>query len=120
MTFELRIDDVELPTPSKYSFAEYDLVENSTRNGNGMASWDVVRFNVGRLDLTWDNVSRDKIVQILSAIRSRKKFDCTFPNPNTGQVETRNFYAGDRMNELAKYISALEYWSTLTVPFIEV
>jgi hypothetical protein len=117
---DLKIDGVDLPAPSAYTFTEYDLVENSTRNANGVASWDVVRYNVGRLDLTWENATRDKIVQIISAIRSKKKFDVTFLNTNTGQVETREFYSGDRANELVKYISALNYYGTLTVPFVEV
>lgn len=120
MAFELKIDGIDLPAPSDYTFTESDLVENSTRNANGVASWDVVRYNVGSINLTWENATREKIVKINSAIRSKKHFSVTFLNTNTGQVETRTFYAGDRANELAKYVSALEYWATLTVPFVEV
>ena len=120
MSFPLRIDGVDLPAPSGYKFTEADLVTNADRNDAGYANWDVVRSNVGRLDLTWNNLSRDKITQIVSAIRSKKTFKCTFLNTNIGQIETREFYAGDRANELAKYVSALDYWATLTVPFIEV
>ena len=120
MAFNLKIDGVELPTPSTYSFTESDLVENSTRNAAGKATWDVVRYNVGTLNLTWENADRGKIVSICNAIRSKKTFKCTFLNTNTGQLETREFYAGDRANELVKYVSALNYWGTLTVPFIEI
>ncbi len=120
MSFPLQIDGVDLPAPSSYKFTEADLVTNADRNDAGYANWDVVRFNVGRLDLTWENVSRDKIAVIATVIRSKKTFRCSFLNTNTGQVETREFYSGDRANELVKYVSALEYWSTLTVPFIEV
>lgn len=120
MAFGLKVDGADLPAPSGYSFTEYDLVENSTRNANGLASWDVVRQNVGRLDLKWENVNRGKITQIISAIRGKKTFRATFLNTNTGQVETRVFYAGDRASELARYVSALEYWASLSVPFVEV
>lgn len=120
MAFTLKIDGVDLPAPSGYTFTESDLVENSTRNAAGKAVWDVVRRNVGSLNLTWENVSRDKITQIINTIRNKKQFQCTFLNTNTGQVETRTFYAGDRANELVRYISALNYYSTLTVPFVEV
>lgn len=116
----LKIDGVNIPSPTAYSFTESDLVENSTRNAAGYASWDVVRYNVGKLDLTWENAGRDEVVQIISAIRSKKKFNCTFLNTLTGQVETREFYSGDRASELAKYASALSYWSSLTIPFVEV
>ncbi len=120
MSFPLKIDGVDMPAPSRYKFSEADLVENSDRNAQGYANWDVVRFNVGRIDLTFDNAGRDEIIRIVMAIRNKKKFHCTFLNTNTGLVETREFYSGDRANELAKYVSALDYWSTLTVPFVEV
>jgi hypothetical protein len=93
MKFQLKIDGVDIPGPSGYAFTEADIVQNSDRNDAGYASWDVVRYNVGRLDLTWENVSRDKIIQIVSAIRNKKKFQCTFLNTNTGEIETRTFYA---------------------------
>ena len=101
-------------------FRSSDLVENSNRNANGYANWDVVRYNVGALNLTWENATREKITQIITAIRSKKTFSCTFLNPNTGLVETREFYAGDRANDLVRYVSALSYWATLTIPFVEV
>lgn len=116
----LKIDGIDIPNPTKYTFTEADLVENSKRNAAGYASWDVVRYNVGSLNLTWENADRDEIIKICNAIRSKKKFNVTFLNTNTGQVETREFYSGDRSNELVKYISALQYWGTLTVPFVEV
>lgn len=118
--FPLKIDGADLPNPSSYTFIERDLVENSSRNAAGYASWDVVRQNVGEINITWENVSGTKIQQIVSAIRGKKSFSCTFLNTNTGQTETRTFYAGDRANELARYVSTLQYWSTLTVPFVEV
>lgn len=120
MSFPLQIDGVDLPAPSDYSFNEADLQENVNRNAQGYANWDVVRYNVGRLDLTWENLSREKIRQVTLVIRNKKKFRCTFLNTNTGEIETREFYSGDRSTDLAKYVSALEYWATLTVPFVEV
>lgn len=120
MSFTLKIDGVDLPAPSTYSFTERDLTQNSSRNANGIASWDVVRYNVGEINLSWTNVHQSKVQQICSTIRSKKSFAVTFLNTNIGLVETRTFYAGDRANELVKYISALEYWSSLTIPFVEV
>ncbi len=119
-TFALKIDGIDLPSPSSYSFTEADLVENSTRNAKGFASWDMVRPNLGNLSLTWENADAPKLRSITAALRGKKQFACTFFNPYTGQTETRSFYAGDRANELVRYVSALQYWSTLTVPFVEV
>ena len=80
MSFPLQIDGVDLPAPSAYKFSEADLVTNANRNDAGYANWDVVRFNVGRLDLTWEGLSRDDIARIVSAIRNKQKFRCTFLN----------------------------------------
>lgn len=120
MELPLQIDGVQLPTPSGYKFREADLVENSTRNAAGYATWDVVRYNVGSMELTWKSVGREELVQISAAIRSKKSFNVTFLNPYTGQVETRTFYSGDRDSDLLRFISALDYWSSLTIPFVEV
>lgn len=120
MSFPLKIDGVDIPAPSGYKFNEADFVENSDRNAQGYANWDTVRFNVGRIDLTWAYIDRTQIRQITLAIRNKKEFQATFLNTNTGEIETRTFYSGDRSNELARFVSALEYWSTLTVPFVEV
>ena len=118
--FPLQIDGVQLPAPSGHKYREADLVENSSRNAAGYATWDVVRYNVGSLDLTWKAIGRGEIMQIAAAIRSKKHFNVTFLNPYTGNVETRSFYSGDRESELLQYISTLDYWSSLTIPFVEV
>ena len=118
--FDLRIDGTVLPPPSGYSFNEADLVENSNRNGKGKASWDVVRQNVGAIELTWDNLDGARLQQVIRAIRSKKSFRVHFFNTLTGQHETREFYAGDRASQLSRYVSSLKYWATLSVPFTEV
>ena len=118
--FDIRIEGTEIPPPSGYSFTESDLVINSQRNARGYANWDVVRQNVGSLDLTWDNLDGERLTQVISAIRGRKKFSVRFFNIGTGSWENRIFYSGDRSMELARYISAIQYWASLTVPFVEV
>jgi len=118
--FDFRIDGTVLPPPSGYNYNEADLVENSTRNGKGFASWDVVRQNVGNLELSWDNLDGDRLKQVIRAIRGKKSFNVHFFNTLTGDHETRVFYSGDRATQLARYVSAVKYWATLTIPFTEV
>lgn len=118
--FDLRVDGAVIPPPSGYSFTEADLTENSTRNGKGVASWDVVRQNVGSIDLTWEGLDGDRLQQVVAAIRGKKSFSVHFFNPLTGVHETRTFYAGDRAAQLSRYVSAMKYWATITVPFVEV
>ena len=119
-TFSLRVDGAELPPPSSYTFHERDLVTNSHRNARGTAVWDVVRRNVGELELTWENIDGARLRAVISATRGKKKLNVRFLNPGTGIWETRTFYPGDRAMELARYISASNYWASLTVSFVEV
>lgn len=118
--FGLQIDGISIPPPSSYNFTEADLVINSERNAQGYASWDVVRQNVGSINLTWDNLDGVRLTQVINAIRSKKTFTVTFFNPLIGKMETREFYAGDRAAELSRFVSAQTYWATITIPFVEV
>lgn len=119
-TFPIQIDGAPIPPPSSYSFSETDLVANSERNASGYANWDVVRTNVGNLELEWANLDAGRLAQIVSVIRGRKTFDATFFNSITARWETRTFYAGDRAAKLLRYISCQQFVTTLSVPFIEV
>ena len=96
------------------------MVTNSHRNARGVAVWDVVRRNVGELELTWENLDGARLRAVISATRGKKKLSVRFLNPGTGAWETRIFYPGDRAMELARYISASNYWASLTVSFVEV
>jgi len=118
--FSIRIDGNEIPPPSGYSIVESDLVTNSQRNAAGYASWDVTRQNVLSVDLTWECLDGDRLKRVISAIRNKKSFMAYLFNPYTGEFETHELYSGDRAAELARFISAVKYWATLSVPFVEV
>jgi hypothetical protein len=118
--FGLKIDGALIPAPSGYRFIEADLFENSFRNGAGRASWDLVRQNVANINLTWNNLDGERLQAVIAAIRGKKQFALTALNPLTGQLETRTYYAGERSAELARYVSSMQYWTSLTIPFVEV
>jgi len=118
--FELEIDGDVLPPPSDYTYTEADLHANTQRNAEGYASWDVVRMNVGTLEIEWQNLHGEKLVQVIQAIRNKKEFKARFFNTLTGKYEVRTFYSGDRSSDLVRFISPVKYWGTLRVPFVEV
>ena len=119
-TFDIRIDNVTIPSPSSYTFYERDLVVNSHRNAAGKAVWDVVRKNVGEIEIEWKNLNEARLKAVVAAIRGKKAMNIRFLNPGTGNWETRTFYAGDRAQNLVRFVSASKYWASLTVPFVEV
>jgi len=50
-----------------------------------------------KLDLTWGHMSAAESSQIHALIASAT-FTVTYPDPATGMMETKVFYAGDRAN----------------------
>jgi hypothetical protein len=118
--FGMRIDGAEIPPPSSYTFYERDLVTNSHRNARGTAVWDIVRRNVGELELTWENIGGERLRAVMSAARGKTRLNVRFFNPGTGGWEMRAFYPGDRAMALARYIKASDYWASLTVSFVEI
>ena len=94
------------------------MTENKAQNAMGIRI-GVVRSGVGELTLSWQNISREQAVLIANSIAGNNALSVTFLNPLSGVVETKSFYVGDRAIEISKYVSALEYWGTLSIPFTE-
>jgi len=63
--FGIKIDNAVIPPPSGYTFHERDLVANSHRNGAGTAVWDVIRRNVGEIELEWANLDETRLKAII-------------------------------------------------------
>ena len=118
--FDLQVDNKILPPPSAFNLTEADLHANPQRNAQGYASWDLVRKNVASLELEWKNLDGERLTRIITAIRGKKSFRVKFFNTLTGKYEIRTFYPGDRATELVRFVSAVKYWATLKVPFVEV
>ena len=96
----LKINGVELPSPSKYKVKISDLdSEATTRNSEGYLIRDRVRAGVYRIDVSWEALTHSDYLTVVNAL-SPAKFTVEFWDPNSATAQTAQMYAGDRDAEL--------------------
>ncbi len=104
------------PTSCKVSIADLSS-EQSGRDLRGIMHKDIIR-TTRQLDCTWGIMSWKDATPLLQAI-SVAEFPITFPDVQTGKIETRTFYAGNRTTSCLLYKDGVLYVSDLSVSFIE-
>lgn len=66
----LKIDGVDMPVPSKYTYVDADLdSEKSSRSETGVANRDRLRAGVRTIKCGWKAISTVELHKILNAIR---------------------------------------------------
>lgn len=117
---QIQIDGVTLPVqPSKFEPIVMDLDdgETTTRTADGQLTRD--RIAVKRqINLEWPPLQWDDLSVILQAI-SNVFFDVTYPDPETGQYETKTFYPSNRTSPMAIDKNGVIWWSGLSVTLTE-
>ena len=104
------------PTSCKVSIADLSS-EQSGRDLSGIMHKDIIR-TTRQLDCTWGIMSWTEAAPLLRAI-SIAEFPITYPDIQSGQIETRTFYAGNRTASCLLYKGGVLYVSDLSVSFIE-
>jgi hypothetical protein len=96
----LKVNGVELPSPSKYKVKRSDLDSEATmRNSEGYLIRDRVREGVYRIDVSWEALTHSDYLTVVNAL-SPAKFTVVFWDPNSATTKTAQMYAGDRDSEL--------------------
>lgn len=90
----LKVDNTPIPDPSEFKYTEAGLDIFAERDVNGLLVRDMVatKHNLG---LKWDALSWSTIQSVLALTRG-ESFSFTYPSPDTGQMRTGTYYAGDR------------------------
>ncbi len=113
----IKINNVEMPSPSEWIPGLADLVTNSTRVGSGK-----IRFNFVDVKRTWKakwtNINQDEIDAILTQIERVPKFSITCYDPELKTETTKTFYKSDRQWEKLQHINS-DIFHTLSITFIE-
>ncbi|RED34670.1 DUF6711 family protein [Paenibacillus sp. VMFN-D1] len=105
--------------PSQFSVTTLDLDdgESSVRTSDGTLNRD--RITVKRqVDMTWGVLRWSQISAILQAMDG-VFFDFTYPDPMTGQHETKSFYVGNRPAPFAVQNGNEILWNGLKVTLTE-
>lgn len=111
----MKINNVDILTPSKMTVIVSDIDGESGRNAKGELVRDRLTTKQ-RLDLEWQGLTTDQISSILSKITD-SFFTVSYMNPLTGTVDTKTMYVGDRTAPV--YNETLGIWEELSLAFIE-
>lgn len=105
----LKIDGVDMPTPSSFKVPESDLDSSDTsRNELGYLQRDRVRQGLRKIECSWSALAVDDASLLLKAVKPASIL-ATYPDPEEGAVVTKTMYVGDRTSEMVIYRATGEH-----------
>jgi hypothetical protein len=116
----LKIGTTNLPAPTvlQPGIQDLDSEDGAGRNQAGKMFRDRVAVKRA-VHCEWGVLSRTEMASLLSAM-SDVSFQLTYPDPQTGNLETITAYVGDRVPAICQVISDTDWnWSGLAVDFVE-
>lgn len=116
----IKINGVDLPaTPSSFQVTVIDLddSEATKRTADGTLHRDRIAVK-RKIDMSWGPLNWSDTAAILQAVQN-EFFQCTYPDPMTGKMETKTFYVGDRVAPFAVSRGSEIYWTGLKLTLTE-
>lgn len=105
------------PSTFQVTVLDLDDGEASVRTADGTMNRDRIAVK-RKIDMTWGPTNSSQTSQILQAIQN-EFFECTYPDPMTGRMETKTFYVGDRVAPFAVSRGNEIYWMGLKLTLTE-
>lgn len=107
---------IPAPKPFQVLISDMDMDSDSDTNGNLHRN----RINIKRkINLEWGPLSWSEISTILKSVKD-VFFNTRYPDPETGQFETKRFYVGDRTAPFClEQENGTLMWEGLTMNFVE-
>lgn len=112
----LRIDGVEVPTPSEYLVGIQDL-SKAERNARGTMIIERIATK-RKLELVWKYLSKSELSQLLNLI-SPVFFEVEYLDPQDNRRKTGTFYSGDRSVGALDYINGQIRWKDIKFNLVE-
>lgn len=102
-TMGFRIDDTNIPDPSKMTYQVGDLDTSGARDATGLLHRAYVATKIN-YELSWNSLDWDMLQTILSAV-NKAKFRLTAIDPRTfNTMYTGDYYVGDRTGDANYYL----------------
>lgn len=117
--YNFMLNGVTVKTPASVEPTIQDIDAKASRDSNGLLHRDRIAVK-RKLTVKWGPLTVSECSAILTAI-SGQFFSCTYLDPQTGSLQTKTFYAGDRTAPVYTYNEALTtyVWQNVQVDFIE-
>ncbi len=112
----IKINGVEIPTPSSYSVGIQDL---SKAERNVLGDMIIERIATKRkLELSWNHLSKEDLAVVLQKV-SPVFFTVEYIDPEANAKKTGTFYCGDRTVGALDYINGKIRWKDIKFNLIE-
>ncbi|WHH58489.1 DUF6711 family protein [Petroclostridium sp. X23] len=116
----LKINNTEISVyPKEFTVTPLDIDngESTVRTADGTLNRDRVAVK-RQIEMSWGVLSWEDVSSILQAMQD-VFFDFYYPDPMTGQYETKTFYVGNRPTPAALSKNGQILWSGLKVTLTE-
>lgn len=113
----LRVDGVDLPTPSTYT-PDLEEISKAERNANGTLIKEVIAYKY-KLNVTWKKLTQEELTKLMN-VKRKNFFTLEFIDMDTGRPRTGIFYAGTPTANAMEYKNGrVENWLDVKMNFIE-
>jgi hypothetical protein len=112
----IEVNNVLIPTPSSFKVGIMDI-SSAERNAKGTMLIDRIAQK-RKIEVSWKELEPKKLSEILKLINSTYFF-VKYPDPMTGEFETKTFYVGDREIPMYSFINGKPVWIDISFNFIE-
>lgn len=113
----IKVNGVALPCPSEYDTGIMDI-SKADRNAKGTIIIERVATK-RKLEMKWKYMLPEDLKQVLNLV-SPVTFMVEYLDPQTGKMETKRMYVGDRKMSMYSYIANVPVWVNVGFNFIEV
>lgn len=113
----IKINGVQIPTPSSYRVGIMDISGNAERTASGLMVRDIIATK-RKIELSWNYLSQEDVSKILNLV-SGAFFKVEYIDPQDNTVKTGIFYAGDRTVEALDYRNGRIRYQNLKFNLIE-
>jgi hypothetical protein len=116
MASPIKINGVDLPSPSEYAVGIQDI-SKAERNANGTMIIERVATK-RKIELSWKYLDKDQLAQVLNAV-SPVFFEVTYIDPQDNGIMTGTFYCGDRKCGMLDYKNGVPRYKDVQFNLIE-
>lgn len=112
----LQINNIDIPTPSDFQVGIMEIA-NAERNAKGQMLKDHIAFK-RKLQLKYKYLESKKLAALLQLV-NKNNFFVKYPDPETGKMETKSFYSGDKSLGVFDYNKGNPRWVDISFDLIE-
>lgn len=113
----LRINGVAVTAPKTFQVTISDLDGETHRNARGQMIRDRIAVK-RRLECEWPALNDSQISTLLKAVQN-EFFQVRYPDPMTGNNQTKTFYVGDRTSPMYRKVGNSHLWEGLSMNLVE-